>query len=116
MKGEAGFQLSAMNGAGLEVLGQVFRSLFKPRLRILILQAGLIYSTMGCSHTAPEASLPFATHPGGGWRFLSPAGIFAPHPQCEIRGLKLSLYIITTQTTPDCVLSPALITYSPAPS
>lgn len=30
MRGAAGFQHSAMNRAGLEVLGQVFRSLFKP--------------------------------------------------------------------------------------
>lgn len=30
MRGAAGFQHSAMNGTGLEVLGQVFRSPLKP--------------------------------------------------------------------------------------
>lgn len=81
MRGAAGFQHSAMNRAGLEVLGQVFWSLLKPGSASD--SADLIYSTMGRNHAAPEASLPFATHPGGGWRFLRPAGIFAPTPRAR---------------------------------
>lgn len=71
-----------MNGPAPEGLGQVLGSLFKAR--------GSHLQHNGL-RTAPEARLPFRKPSRGtDGDSSATAGIFAPHPQREIRGLKLS--------------------------
>lgn len=84
VRGAAGFG-SALNGPGPEGLGQVLGSLFKAG------SAGGSHLQHKGLHTAPEARLPFASHPGGGWRFLSHCWHLRPPPSVRDKRLEAEL-------------------------
>lgn len=79
MRGAAGFGLGH-EWPGQEGLGQVLGILFK---------ADSIYSTMGCTQPPRQGYLSQAIQ-GEDGDSSATAGILAPQPQWEIRGLKLS--------------------------
>lgn len=83
-EGSSWFRCSAMNGPGLEGLGRFWGACSRRAP-----QAGLIYSTMGCTQPPRQGYLSQAIQ-GVDGDSSATAGIFAPHPQREIRGLKLS--------------------------
>lgn len=69
-------------------------------------QAGLIYSTMGCTQPPGQGYLSQAIR-GVDGDSSATAGTFAPRPSREIRGSKLGGHVIITSSTPDRALSPA---------
>lgn len=79
------FGRSAMNGPALEGLGQVLGSQFKAG------SAGGSHLQHNGLRTAPEARLPFASHPGGGWRFLSHCWHLRPPPSARDKRLEAEL-------------------------